>query len=63
MGNLNRSKGTNGSPSLAYTNWVPDQHSVYLGGQHILAFYVKRVMPEGHVVVVVAFRALSERFS
>ncbi len=49
MGNLNRSKGTNGTPSKAYTNSVPDQHSIYRGGQHTLAFYTKCVMPEEHV--------------
>ncbi len=28
------------------TNWVPDQHSIYLRGQHTHAFYTKRVMVE-----------------
>ncbi len=41
MGNLNRSKGTNGTPSWAYTNSVPDQHSIYSAGPHTLAFYAK----------------------
>ncbi len=50
MGNLNRSKGANGTPSQAYTNSVPDQHSIYPGGQHTLAFYTKCVMPEGSVL-------------
>ncbi len=31
--------------SLARTNSVPDQHSIYPGGQHTLAFYTKCVMP------------------
>ncbi len=53
MGNLNRSKGVNGTPSQAYTNSVPDQHSMYPDGQHTLAFYTKSVMPKGQVVVVV----------
>ncbi len=38
VGNLNRSKGVNGTPSKAYTNSVPDQYSMYPGGQHILAY-------------------------
>ncbi len=50
MGNLNRSKGTNGTPSQAYTNSVLDQHSIYPGGQHTLAFYTKCVLPGGDVV-------------
>ncbi len=29
-----------------YTNSVADQHSVYPGGQHTLAFYTKCVMPK-----------------
>ncbi len=52
VGNSNRSKGTNGTPSKAYTNSVPDQHSIYPGGQHTLAFYTKCVMPEGLVTAV-----------
>ncbi len=32
---LNRSKGTNGTPSKAYTNLVPDQHSTYPGGYQV----------------------------
>ncbi len=51
MGNLNRSKGTNGTPRLAYTNSILDQHSIYPSGQHTLAFYTKRVMPEEQVAV------------
>ncbi len=43
MGNLNKSKGTIGTPSLAYNNLVPDQHPIYLGGQHTLAFITKCV--------------------
>ncbi len=31
VGNLRRSKETNGIPSWACTNSVPDQHSTYLG--------------------------------
>ncbi len=50
---MNRSEGVNGTPGLAYTNSVPDQHSIYPGGQHTLVFYTKCVMPEGHVAVVV----------
>ncbi len=52
VGNLNRSNGNNGAPSQAYTNSVPDQHSIYPGGQHTLAFYTKCAMLEEHVVVV-----------
>ncbi len=44
MGNLNRSKGVNGTPSKAYTNSIPDQHSIYPGGQHTLAFFIKNVL-------------------
>ncbi len=51
VGNLNRSKEINGTPSLAYTNSVPDQRSLYPGRQHTLAFYIKRVVPEGQAAV------------
>ncbi len=49
MGNLNGSKGVNGTPiyTYAYINSVPDQHSIYPGGQHTRAFYTKYVMPNG----------------
>ncbi len=47
VGNLNRSKGTSGTPGKAYTNSVPGQHSLYSGGQHTLAVYTKCVVPEG----------------
>ncbi len=53
MGNLNRSKRVNVTPSKVNTNSVPDQHSIYPGGQHTLAFYTKCVIPKGPVVVVV----------
>ncbi len=33
MGNLTRSKGSNGTPSKAYTNSAPDQHSIYNAGK------------------------------
>ncbi len=39
VGNLNRSKGANGTPSKAYTSSVPGQHSLYHGGQHMVSFY------------------------
>ncbi len=47
VGNVNRSKETNGTPSKAYTNSVPDQHSLYPDGQHTIAFYTKCVPPLG----------------
>ncbi len=48
MGNLNRSKGVNGTPSKAYTNSVPGQMNIYPDGPYTLAFYyTKYVMPEG----------------
>ncbi len=42
MGNLNNSKVTCSSPSLAYTISVPDQHSIYADRQHT---FIR--MPEG----------------
>ncbi len=51
-GKFKWSKGTNGTPSKAYTNSVPDQHSIYPGEQHTLAFYTKCVMSEGLVTAV-----------
>ncbi len=42
--NLYRSNGT--TPSKANTNSVPDQHSIYPGGQHTFAFYTKWVTPK-----------------
>ncbi len=46
-----KERGVYGTPSWAYTDSVPDQHSIYPGGQHTLAFYTKCVMPEGQFVV------------
>ncbi len=37
--NSSRSKGANGTPSQAFASSVPGHHSIYLGGQHTLAFY------------------------
>ncbi len=58
--NLNRSKGTNGTPGKAYTNSVPGQHSLYSDGRHTLAFLTKYVVPEGlrALVVWVSFKIL-----
>ncbi len=40
-----------GTPSWAYTNSVPDQQSLYPGGQHTLAGVVVVVVVVGVVVV------------
>ncbi len=40
------------------TNPVPDQHSIYPGGQHTLAFYTKSVIPEGYVVVAIVVQVV-----
>ncbi len=53
VGNLNRSKGANGTPGKAYTNSVPGQHSLYSDGRYTLAFLTKCVVPEGLRALVV----------
>ncbi len=52
VGNVNRSKETNGSPSKAHANSVPNQHSIYPIGQNALAFLTKSVIPEGLFIVI-----------
>ncbi len=48
MGNLKRIKWTIGFPSKAYTNSIPNQHSVYPGVHHTLyTFNTKLLMPGG----------------
>ncbi len=44
---LTRNHGADGAPGLVYTNSVPDQHSLYPGGQHTLALFTKCVTPVG----------------
>ncbi len=42
-----REQGPFGTPSKAYANSVPDQQSLYPGGQHTLAFYTRCVSSVG----------------
>ncbi len=50
MGNLNRSKGTNGTPSEAYTSPVLGQHSIYPGGYQVCG--ARGVAVLVHVMIV-----------
>ncbi len=42
---LRKGHGVYGTPGQVYTNWVPDQYSLYLVGQHTFAVYTKRFAP------------------
>ncbi len=35
-----------GAQKKSYTNLAPDQHSLYLSGQHAFAIFIKRVMSD-----------------
>ncbi len=45
-----------GTQSLANTNSVPDQQSLYPDGQHTLAFYIKCVPAMGELLLLVPLR-------
>ncbi len=42
---LTKEHGVDGAPGKAYTNSVTDQHSLYPGRQHTLAFFTKCATP------------------
>ncbi len=49
---LRREHEVHGTPGQAYTNLVPDQHSLYPVRQHTLAFYTKCVTPVGQLLAL-----------
>ncbi len=54
---ITREHGVDGTLGQAYTNSVPDQHSLCPFGQHELAIYTKCVTPMGQLVLSVGHDA------
>ncbi len=58
---IKKGQGFFGNPSKAYTNLIPDQYSLYRGGQHTLAFYIKCVRPLGRQAAVLTYSQSHQR--